>query len=113
MDENEECGLSWSGHNIKGDRGSILVVKDAIHQAGIVPELKDMIKSLQAERDALRAVRALTDYSYQQLFDAISAATKVTSGTEHISISVDAFRAAILAAPQPSQEQPARQKYQD
>lgn len=55
MDENEECGLSWSGHNIKGDRGSIMVVKDAIHQAGIVPELKDMIKSLQAERDALRA----------------------------------------------------------
>ena len=43
---------------------------------------------------------ALVDYGYQQLFDAIAAATKIEGGW--VSISVAAFRSALAAHPAPS-----------
>jgi hypothetical protein len=41
------------------------------------------------------SAKALTDYSYQQLFDAIAAATHVSAG--NVAVSVKDFRAALLA----------------
>ncbi|MGO4154376.1 hypothetical protein [Cupriavidus sp. YAF13] len=48
------------------------------------------------------SAKALTDYSYQQLFDAIAAATHVSAG--NVAVSVKNFRAALLAAEQPSED---------
>lgn len=47
------AGLSWSGHNISGDAESIRVVKDALHDAGNVPVLKDEIARLRAAPPAV------------------------------------------------------------
>jgi hypothetical protein len=41
------CGMSWSGHNITGDEASIRAVKDALHNAGTVPELKAILAETQ------------------------------------------------------------------
>lgn len=58
---------------------------------------RDRLNDLIAHANGT-APATLTDYSYQQLYDAIAAATRVTSGTAHIAISVIDFRAALVAA---------------
>jgi hypothetical protein len=40
------CGLSWDGKNISGDVSSIKAVKAALHDAALVPELKEIIAAL-------------------------------------------------------------------
>lgn len=59
--------MSWSGNNVYGDASSINTVKDAVHYAGQVPELKDTIKFLQAkvaeltiERDTWKDAESIT-----------------------------------------------------
>lgn len=42
-------GLSWSGHNISGDRASIATVTAALHDAATVPELKQRIREAEYE----------------------------------------------------------------
>ena len=43
------CGMSWSGNNVYGNSQSIKSVKDAVHYAGQVPELKERISQQQEE----------------------------------------------------------------
>lgn len=44
----EDCWLSWGGKNVRGDAQSIEAVRVALHQAGTVPELKDMLAEARA-----------------------------------------------------------------
>ena len=39
------CAMSWSGYNVYGDSHSIKAVKQAVHEAGTVPELKDTLRA--------------------------------------------------------------------
>jgi len=52
------AGLSWSGNNVYGDAGSIKAVRDAVHYSDQVPEMKDIIKALQAKVVALENTAA-------------------------------------------------------
>lgn len=45
------AGLSWSGHNIKGDEESIRVVKAALHDAGLVPQLRALLAEVRAKEN--------------------------------------------------------------
>ena len=46
-DMNANCLMSWDGKNVYGDEKSILFVRQAVHDAGTVPELKERIRELQ------------------------------------------------------------------
>jgi hypothetical protein len=52
----EGCYLSWDGKNVYGDNASILAVKNALHDAGTVPELKGRICEMQQKVGAQNAV---------------------------------------------------------
>ena len=43
------CAMSWAGNNVHGNSQSINAVKEAVHYAGQVPELKDRIAEQQAK----------------------------------------------------------------
>lgn len=47
------CGMSWSGNNVHGNSQSIEAVKDVVHYAGQVPELKERIAQLQTKNGIL------------------------------------------------------------
>lgn len=51
----QDCGMSWDGKNVRGDKASIMAVKTALHEAGTVPELKDMIRTMQDRTTAASA----------------------------------------------------------
>ena len=55
MQFDANCALSWDGKNVYGDENSIKFVKNAIHEAGTVPELKERIRQMQAKIDSLES----------------------------------------------------------
>jgi len=72
----EGCYLSWDGKNVYGDNASILAVKNALHDAGTVPELKGRICEMQqkvgaqnaeAIRNQAKALRPFAELA--ELFD--------------------------------------------
>jgi hypothetical protein len=46
----KDCGLSWGGYRISGDRASIQAIQRIIHEASTVEGLKDRIKELEARK---------------------------------------------------------------
>ena len=55
MQFDANCALSWDGKNVYGDENSIKFVKNAIHEACTVPELKERIRQMQAKIDSLES----------------------------------------------------------
>lgn len=49
-----EAYLSWAGNNVRGDLKSINTIKDIMHSAGTVPELRKRIQDMDAEISALK-----------------------------------------------------------
>jgi hypothetical protein len=44
----QDCGLSWDGHRISGDRASIDAVQRILHAAHTVELMRDRIKDLES-----------------------------------------------------------------
>jgi hypothetical protein len=46
----QDCGLSWDGHRISGDRASIDAVQRTLHAAHTVELMRERIKILEARK---------------------------------------------------------------
>lgn len=91
-------GLSWAGHNVHGDKESIVAVKDALHFAGTVPGLKARLAEAQQSAAQLQALTAERDALLDALSDLIDACNDGQQICRPSWISYDSAKAALSAS---------------